>query len=417
MNRREALRNISWTAALFGLPASAADTGATPLPPTNLFDKQPERYWAQMRKKQFTLPGWRAFLNNGSLGVAPRPVLKAVTDYLDRSAALLMDEYPRWGYETLDEYREEFAAFTGCRKDELAFTHCATEAMSIIAGGMPLKAGDEVVITDQEHPSGRCPWELRQARDSIKVRVVNLPIPPESSEQLADVVLSAIGPKTRVISFSGITTRTGLIMPIQQICDAAREKGVISVVDGAHMNGQISFRLSDLHCDYFAGSPHKWLFAPAGCGLLYLREDRIDEHFPIIATAQWDDKELKAARYMRVGTNNRAIFEGMMAGLRFARDIGPERIHSRIHDLSKQVRERAAALPYLELLTPPDDSLYGSLVTVRLKLKDPKRLWALCKERKIYTTQGNPLRISTHIHTRPSDLDLFFETLDEAARA
>jgi len=417
ITRRDALRGLSSAAALFGLPPGVTAQDADEFPEKDLLGRNPEKYWARLRDEQFLLPGWRAFLNNGSLGVTPKPVLKAVEDYLRRSAALLVDEYPRWGYETLDEYRTEMAAHTGCKKDELAFTHNATEAMSVIAGGLPLKAGDEIVITDQEHPSGRCPWQLKQAREGTPVREVKIPLPPKSPEQLTDILISSLGPKTRVLSFSGITTKTGLVMPIRQICDAARAKGVITVVDGAHMNGQVSFRIADLGCDYFAGSPHKWLFAPAGCGLLYIREERIDSHYPVIVTQDWDKKELKAARFMRVGTNNRAIFEGMMAGRRFAERIGPDTIHARMHQLARDTYQRARELPYVELLTPEDDRMYASLVTFRLKLKDPSKLWKLCDERRIWTTKGNPLRIATHIHTRPSDLDLFFQTLEQAARA
>jgi selenocysteine lyase/cysteine desulfurase len=371
-------------------------------------------------------PFWfakRAFLNTGSVGVAARPVVKVVCDYLEQSAGLHMeglhegDAYPRWGYETLDSHRSELAQFVGCAKDELAITHNATEAMSIIAGGMPLEKDAEILITDQEHPSGREPWRVREAKGEVTVREVALPLPPESPEQLADTVVSAIGPKTRVLMFSGIMSPTGLLMPIREICDAARAKGVTTVVDGAHMTGQVPYRIDDMGCDYFAGSPHKWLFAPVGSGLLYIREERLDSHYPVIATAGWDDKSLKAGRFMRFGTNNRAIIEGFMAGLHFAQAIGPERIYKRMHDLAKETYARARALPYTEMLSPEDDSMYGSLVTFRLNLPEQKleRLWQLCDERLIWTT-GNPqLRLSTHIHTRRSDLDLFFETLAEAA--
>ncbi len=415
LSRRQALQAVPWAAAMFGLPAAAVGRNAPPLPDARLLERQPEKYWSKLRTGQFLLPGWRAFLNNGSLGVAPKPVVQAVVDYLQRSAALLMDEYPRWGYETLEEYRTELASFVGCQTQELALTHNATEAMSIIAGGMRLKAGDEVLITDQEHPSGRCPWELRAARDGISVRQVPIPLPPKSPGQLADLIVSALRPRTRVLSFSGITTRTGLVLPVREICDAARAKGIVTVVDGAHMNGQVRLRISELGCDYFAGSPHKWLFAPAGCGLLYIREDRLDRHFPLVATGGWDKLELKAARFMRVGTNNRAIFEGLMAGVRFAQRIGPERIYDRIHELARRTRERAQELPYVELLTPDDDRMYGAMVAFRVRLPDLQQLWRLCDQRRIWTTKGNPLRISTHIHTRPSDLDLFFETLAAAA--
>lgn len=413
MNRREVLQQLPFAAAMFGLPAGAAASPEAPLPDDRLFARNPEKYWARIRKEQFLLPGWRAFLNNGSLGVAPKPVVKAVEDYLNRSAALLMDDYPRWGYETLDEYRAELADFCGCKKDELALIHNATEAMCTIAGGLDLRPGDEVIMTDQEHPGGSCCWHQKQARDGIRVREVKIPLPPKSPEQLTDLMISAIGPRTRVISFSGITTKTGLIFPVRQICDAARDKGVLSVVDGAHMNGQVPFSFSDLGCDYFAGSPHKWLFAPAGSGLLYIREELIDRHWPLVITAQWDNKDLKAARFMRVGTNNRAIFEGTMAGLRFARQLGAERIYARIHQLAKASFEMARARPYLEMLTPEDDRMYGGMVTMRFKAKDLAPLWKLCDQKRIWTTKGQPLRLSTHIHTRRSDLDLFFETADE----
>jgi isopenicillin-N epimerase len=415
MTRRDLFKSSAAAAALFGIPASAAPMDKTPaLPDQGLLLSNPEAYWRRIRDDQFLLPGWRAFLNNGSLGIAPRPVLDAVTSYLERSAALDLVEYPRWGYEPLDEYRTEMAEYLGCAKDELAFMHNATEAMGTIAAGLDLKAGDEVLTTDQEHPSGRSGWLVRQARHGITVREVKIPLPPRDPGQLADLLVSSIGPQTRVLIFSGITTATGLIFPMREICEAARAKGVITVVDGAHVNGQIPVRLSDIGCDLYVGSPHKWMFAPAGCGLLYLRGDMVERLWPTVVTAGWDDKKLKAARYMQVGTNNRAIFEGMMAGLRFAKAIGPERIYARTHELARMVRAKAADHPYIELLTPDDDRMYGALVTLSFKNGNPEALWKLTQKRRIWTIEGARVRISTHIHTRPEDIDLFFGLMREA---
>jgi selenocysteine lyase/cysteine desulfurase len=418
MNRREAIRNLTYSAALFGLPPAAMSADRNALPSQSLFERDADLYWNRLREEQFLMPGKRVFLQTGSLGVAARPVVDAVTDYLTRSAALdIAEGYPRWGYETLDDERAELAEYLGCKKDELAITHNATEAMSIIAGGMPLGPGAEVLLTDQEHPSGLEPWRVREAKGELTVRVVDIPLPAKSQAQIADIVVSAIGPKTRVVSFSGITSGVGLIMPIREICDAARARGIISVVDGAHMAGQVPYKISDMNCDYFAGSPHKWLFAPAGSGLLYIREERLDHHFPVIATAGWDDKSLKAGRFMRFGTNNRAIIEGFMAGLHFAKAIGPDRIYGRIHELAVETHRRASELPYVEMISSSDESMYGSLVTFRLNLSDEKlaRLWALCRERMIWTTENAHLRISAHVHTRQSDLDLFFAALQQAA--
>lgn len=418
ISRRDALRNLTYSAALFGLPAAAVDNEPAGLPSASVFESDADRYWNRIREEQFLMPGKRAFLQTGSLGIAARPVLDAVNGYLEKSAALHIDEgYPRWGYETLESERSQLAAFVGCSKDELAICHNATEAMSIIAGGLPLAGNAEVLITDQEHPSGREPWKVREAKGEITVREVAISLPADSPEQIIDRVIGAIGPRTRVLSFSGITSGVGLIMPVREICDAARARGVITVVDGAHMTGQIDYKISDMNCDYFAGSPHKWLFAPAGSGLLYIRDERLDHHFPVIATAGWDDKSLKAGRFMRFGTNNRAVIEGFMAGLHFAQAIGPDRIYQRIHELAKEMYDLAADLPYVDMISSADDSMYGSLVTMQLKLSDAQlaQLWQLCKDRLIWTT-GNPhLRLSAHIHTRRSDIVAFFQTMHEVA--
>ncbi|MCU0246085.1 MAG: aminotransferase class V-fold PLP-dependent enzyme [Bryobacter sp.] len=412
MNRRDVLRTSLGGPLLLGA-ASAGDLKPRQLPDAALYQSDPEKYWQRIRAEQFLLPEWRHFLNNGSLGVTPRPVLHRVVEYMTEAAGLLMDEYPRWGYETLDAHREKMAAFAGCAKDELAFMHNCTEAMSTIAAGLDLAAGDEVLITNQEHPSGWGPWKQRAARTGITVREVPIPLPPKSSAQLADVVTSAIGPRTKVLSISGILTTTGLIMPVRAICDFARSKGVITVIDGAHMHGQIPLKIRDLGCDFFAASPHKWMFAPAGCGLLYARDEIQDRLWASITTGSWDQKKLRAARFMMVGTNNRAIFEGMMAGLKFHEELGGDKIFARTHELARYVRKKAAAVPYLELLTPDDDTLYGALTTVRFQGKDPAPLWAACRKRKIWTMISNPLRISTHIHTRREDVDAFFSTLRE----
>jgi selenocysteine lyase/cysteine desulfurase len=412
VRRREILTG-GVAAAAFAAPAGAGEGSIPPLPPRSLLASGAARFWARVRQEQFLLPDWRCFLNHGSLGVAPRRVVHAVSSYMERAAALLVDEYPRWGYETLDAERQEMADFLGCKKDELAFTHNATEAMSMIAAGLDLKAGDQVVITGEEHPSGRAPWHRRAQRDAITIREVGIPHPPRDAAQLAHLVLDAIGPRTRVLSFSAILCTTGVIMPVKEICDAARARGVITVVDGAHVNGQVPCNLSYLGCDYFAGSPHKWLFAPAGCGLLYIREENLGRLWPTITTGGWDGKELKAARFMQVGTNNRALVEGMMAGLRFHKELGPEVVYRRIHELAKLNYGMAKARPYLELLSPADDRLYGGLVTVGFRGADLAPLWKALAERKIWTMISERLRVSTHIHTRPEDLETFYGVLDE----
>jgi isopenicillin-N epimerase len=410
MNRRNALLT---GATILGMPWQKV-MGATPmaLPDDALFSRDPETYWTRMREEQFFLPQWRSFLNNGSLGVLPRPVYQAVAVYMQNAAALeTAYPYPRWGYETLDEEREELSKYLGCKKDELALMHNATEAITTVASGLDLKAGDEVLMTNMEHTSGKAGWAQKQARYGVTVREVAIPLPPKSPAQLADLMISAIGPKTKIISFGGILSAPGTIMPIREICDAARAKGVLTLVDGAHMHGQMPVKISDLNCDFFAGSPHKWMFAPAGSGFLYIREENLDRLWPLNCTGGWDDRSLKAGRFMRQGTNNRAVFEGMMAGLRFAQAVGPDRIYTRIHQLARRTYERAARLPYVELLTSNDDRMFAGLVCIRFK-KDSGAVWQETAKQKIFVSGGQQVRLSSHIHTRPSDIDQLFDIIE-----
>ena len=408
------IAGVAGAAGLAPKWAAALEQEAPKLPDRALYDSNEEAYWTEMRK-QFVIPADEVYLNNGTVGSCPLPVLRAVFDgYNDTEKMAQNDpeDYPIWGYGAWNEFRDPLAEFVGCTRDEFALVRNATEANSYIANGLDLKPGDEVLMTDQEHPSGRSGWLMRQARYGISVREVKIPLPPKNSGQLADLMISSIGPQTRVLSFSAITSPTGLVMPVREICEAARAKGVVTLVDGAHVHGQIRMPISELGCDYFAGSPHKWMFAPAGCGFLYIREENLDRLWPHTVTAGWDDRNIKAARFQMMGTNNRAIFEGLSAGIKFANQIGPGRIYARIHQLARMVYDKARQVPYLELLTPEDDRMYGSLVTFRFT-KKPDAFFESCKKQRIWTTGSPTLRVSTHIHTRPSDIDLLFQTMHD----
>jgi isopenicillin-N epimerase len=307
----------------------------------------------------------------------------------------------------------EMAEFLKCRPEELAFTHNCTEAMSYIAGGLELKAGDEIIITNQEHGSGTACWKLKAARVGVVIREVPIPVTPRVPEELIEPLVGAMGPKTKVISFSGVTTTTGLILPVKQICRVARERGVLSVVDGAHMDGQIPVDLHELECDYFAGSPHKWLFAPPGCGLLYGRGDMLDRLWPCVVSSGWDNKNgLHAARFMMIGTNNRANIDGMIAGLRFFKKLGEEEIYGRIHELARYARGEAAKRTYLEVVTPEDSRFFGSILSIKFKSDKLDAVWAGLKAKRVYVLGGQRLRLSFHIHTRRSDIDTFFKICD-----
>ena len=413
LNRRIAIQRMMLAGAAAGMPWKNVQAESAPLPDQEILRSDPEKYWTNLRHEQFLLGDARVFLNPGSLGVMPRPVLQAVIDSLTHAAEYPTDDVPRWGYEKLEAERTEMAEFLGCRSEELAFTHNCTEAMSIIANGIELQPGDEVLLTNQEHGSGTACWQLKAARHGTSVRPIEIPITPKQPEEITDRLISAIGPKTRVLSFSGITSPTGLILPVQQICRAAREKGVITVLDGAHMDGQIPVNLRETGCDYFAGSPHKWLFAPPGCGLLYGRDDLLERLWPCVVSLGWDNKaEWNAARFMIIGTNNRSTIDGMLAGVRFLKELGEQTVYQRMHELARIALSEAQKRDYLEIITPDDSRFFQAIVTVRFKSDKLDALWEAMKASNIYVLHGQQLRLSMHVHTRPADIQKFFEVCD-----
>jgi isopenicillin-N epimerase len=417
-NRRHALSQLALLGAWLGVPWERGRAETTTLPDRSLLQTHPERFWERLRAEQFLLQPDRRFLNPASLGVMPRPVLQAVFASLTRGAEYATDDVQRWGYETLEAERSTMAQFLGCRTDELAFTHNCTEAMSSIASGLDLKAGDEVLLTNQEHGSGTACWKLKAARVGITVREVEIPVTPKQPEDLTERLIGAIGPKTRVLSFSGITSTTGLILPAQAICQAARAKEVITVLDGAHMDGQIPVHLHDLGCDYFAGSPHKWMFAPPGCGLLYGRADRLRTLWPSVVSSGWDGRPGDPAmRFMMIGTNNRSTIDGMMAGLTFLQDLGEKVVYARMHQLARLALAEAQRRPYLDIVTPEDSRFFQAILSIRFKTDKLEPLWSAVKSSRINLLGGQRLRLSFHVHTRPDDIATFFRTCDRVLGA
>src|ERR1700686_1716024 len=228
---------LSWSSSgedpLAGIPAK--------LPDKSLYQTDEEKYWTEMRK-QFLIPADEVYLNNGTVGSSPAPVLRAVFEgYRDaeRLAQSDPEDYPIWGYGAWNEFRDPLAAFVGCTRDEIALVRNATEANSYIANGLDMKAGDEVLMTDQEHPGGEHPFNLRAKRYGIVVKKVTLAKPVPHAAAVMNLVNDAITPRTRLLFLSHITTVTGVVLPAKELCALARSKGILSAVDGAHVVGML----------------------------------------------------------------------------------------------------------------------------------------------------------------------------------
>jgi selenocysteine lyase/cysteine desulfurase len=422
--RRELFRRAAIGAAAFGLPVARVEQAfaedAPRLPSPKLLDADPDRYWAELRRQWLLAPD-HVNLNCGSVGCSPLPVLNAVIDHLLSAEAFREPAYPWFGYEEnprLRELRDALAAFLHCKRDELALVRNATEANNVVCNGLDLKAGDEVLLTDQEHPGGRCCWEQKAARYGIKLNTVALPRPPASADEIIERFAKAITPRTRVVFFSHITSPTGLILPAKALCKLARDRGALSHVDGAHAIGQISLDLEDMGCDFYATSPHKWLLAPKGTGTLFVREELLDRLWVTIASAGWKDRGLKAYRFSNFGTSNLSVMVGLKAALDFYKTLGPDRIYARIHELAKRMRDKLKQHAGLRLANASDDAFYAGMVSFEPVKGDLKRVLAELAARNVRVVGGpDRIRVATHIFTQPTELNTLFDAVDRGLRA
>ena len=387
------------------------------LPSRSLFEENEDGYWRELRK-QFLIPADEIYLNNGTVGSSPAPVLRGVFEgyeTTEKMNAADPEDYPIWGYGPWNEFRDPLAAFVGCNRDEIALLRNATEANSYIANGIDLKAGDEVLMTDQEHPGGEHPFNLRAKRYGIVVKKVVLPKPIINHDHVLNLISANITPRTRVLFFSHITTYSGVVLPAKELCALARSKGIISAVDGAHVTGMMRLNLHDLGCDMYSSSPHKWLQAPKGSGFLYVRDEMIDRLWNTIATEGWDDTKLRAERFQRIGSSNVPALWGLRAAVQLANDIGMERIEHRHRQLCDYILN-AMVQRGATSWTSPDPTLRCAIATVNVppivRMDLENWLW---KEKKIRIRGAEPhkLRLSTPYYLSKQDIDRFLEAFDE----
>lgn len=385
-----------------------------------------EGYWARVRGR-FLLQQGLGYLNNGTVGPTPAPVFEALTHYWQ-----MMAENPNENSAILqgrtDRIRQKAAQFIGASAEEVAILRNATEGNALVCRGLDLKAGDEVLIGSLEHDSNRQPWLLRAKRDGIVVKEVLINTPPKSPEEILGDFEKAIGPRTRVIAVAHCDTVTGTISPVKDLAKLAHSKGLFCSVDGAQTIGMISVDVRDLGVDAYVTTCHKWLCAPAGTGLLYIRRDIQDRIWPNIATEDWWAQK-DARRYDRVSRRPWPVVAALEDALDFQLAIGRARIEHRARGLSAYLRSRAAKIPGVRLYTSDDPRLSGAITSLSLDKVPPQKLREHLRQRyDIYTAErrkgdrypADPhgvegIRVSTHFYNTYEQVEQVLSALEEFA--
>jgi len=379
-----------------------------------------ETYWRDIQQG-FTLDRTIINLNNGGCCPSPRVVHEAFKRYLDISNQAPV--YHMWQIlePNIETVRRRLAAEFGCSPEEMAITRNASEALQIAQLGIDLKAGDEVVTTNQDYGRMLDTWDQRVRREGITVRKISFPVPPPSMDDLADRLISAIGPKTRVLHFCHITNLTGQIFPVKKICDAARAKGVKTVVDGAHAFAHFPYKAADLGCDFYGTSLHKWLLAPIGTGFLYVRRENIESLWPLTATAASRNKDIR--KFEEIGTHPAANHNAIAEALSFHEGMGIERKSARLRYLRNRWAARLQKTGRFTIHTPMDPAQSCAIGTVQvLGVETGKAVSALWEKWRIIATPINHaeytgIRVTPNVYTTLEEIDTFGEAMEKISEA
>ena len=379
-----------------------------------------EAYWSEIARA-FDVDRTLVNLNNGGCSPAPAHVMEAMIRDLRFSNEIPV--YHMWTVlePRIESVRRELAVEFGCDPEEMAITRNASESLETLIQGIDLKAGDEVVLTNQNYPRMITTWEQRARRDRIVVRQISFPVPPPSPADVVDRFRHAITPRTRVIEVTHITNLTGQILPVRDIVRLGRERGIEVFVDGAHAFAHFPFRRDELECDYYGTSLHKWLFAPIGTGFLYVRKEKQKTIWPLMAApASMDDNVRK---YEEIGTHPAANHNAIAVALAFHRGIGSDRKAARLRLLRDRWAKRlAAADPRFRILTPLNDRDSCGIGFVHVEGLDPEKLQVYLWERhRIMTTpivhkEFNGLRITPNVYTTLDEIDVFADRMERTLK-
>jgi len=386
--------------------------------------KPQEDFWEVVRK-QFPLTDERVYLNNGTIGPSPLSVLEAVKATLTKLNT--------WGeYSGHDDSRKPLADFTNVTPEEISLTHNTTEGINVVAAGLPLNRGDEVIMTTHEHAGNALPWLNQQKQKGIVIKAFR---PQNTAAENLNAVNDLITSKTRVIAVPHITCTTGHVLPVKEISALGHDKGLWVFYDGAHSAGSLNLDIRDTGSDFYASCGHKWLLGPSGTGFLFVKQDvqeilqptgigaYSDVGWEISERNQSIDGYVQTAHRYDYGTQSAALAHGLKAAVEFMQHIGMDKVEYYSTSLADKLFEGLKAIgDPVEILTPEEKISRSTMVTFRIRDYDYKLFGKVASEKKfrirLVPESGlNAIRISTHIYNNEEEVDTFLRMVSDLVKS
>jgi isopenicillin-N epimerase len=378
-----------------------------------------EDYWSTIQNS-FSVTRGIINLNNGGVSPSPRIVTEALVRYIwqqEDATAYTMWQILEPQSETI---RTGLAELFGCDREEIAITRNASESLETLLLGLDLKSGDEVLTTTQDYPRMLTTIRQRERREGIKLSVIKIPIPPKNIDEITSAFERAITPRTRLIQISHQVNITGQITPVKAVCEMARRRGIETIVDGAHSFAQFHFKQADLNCDYFGTSLHKWLYAPKGTGMLYVKRDKIAKIWPLFAAEEKQKSDIR--KFEEVGTHSAAPRLAIGEAMLFHNGVGGKRKEARLRYLSRYWMDQLKGISKIRFNTSFDPAQMCAIANVQIEGLDPVKIGSyLFDKHRIFTTpivheEFQGLRITPNLYTTLKELDRFCGVMASLAR-
>ena len=426
-NRRNFVKQIGLMAGAFSANSLFNQAHAAEFEHINLLKQDvsakdlamDEDYWSIIQQSYTTSP---ALINLNNGGVSPSP--RIVQDAVERFNKMTNEGPSYYMWRILDQGREplrdKLAQLAGADPEEIAVNRNATEALNTVIFGLNLKTGDEVIGTKQDYPNMINAWRQRAERDGIVYNQISFQFPIENDEEIVAGFEKAITPKTKIIHITHIINWIGQILPVKKITDMAKKHGIETIVDGAHSFGLLDYNIPDLGCDYYGTSLHKFLSAPIGSGMLWIKKEKIEKIWPLVCNDKPNGTDIR--KFETLGTRSFPIEQGIGEAVNFQNGIGSKRKEERIRYLKNYWATRVQNIAKVKIHTSFKDEYACAICGVSVDGMTPGELDStLFSNYKIHTVgivweNISCVRITPHVYTRIQELDKLVMAIDTIAK-